>query len=283
MVSMSIVWTMWKTCGSMEALLELTPGTGWLAREHDRILYLPNPETVDVAHDVIEPLLVARSDEDAFALLADWIETERPLPLVVLLSLGRPMRMMGFGVHAIDAIDPAGDPASVPLGPSGTATEVGPVRSISLHDDDELASGMLVEGVVRAGSFRLHLHHSPEEPGHLAAGSSSQEPAVGPRLQIDDYTVDIGAGVVLGRWPYKHQSFTGELEPIIVADPAVSRLHAEVRVRGDDLVVTDRSSHNGTMVVVGDSGRRFRLEPDVAFPVVAGDRILMGETVITVV
>ncbi len=265
----------------MEVLLESAPGTGWLAREHDRILFLPNPEAVEVAHDVIEPLLVARTDDDAFTLLARWIETERPLPLLVMLSIGGTVRMMGFGVHSLDTVGPDGDSGSVRLGPTAKAAEIGPVRAISLHDEDGLASGMLVEGVVRAGGFRLHLHRVTRAPLHDGPGS---EPSPRQhRLSVADDTVDVGRGVVLGRWPHKHEAFTGDLEPVIITDPAVSRLHAEVRLRDDDLVVIDRSSHNGTMVVVADTGRRFRLEPEVAFPIAPGDRILMGETVITVI
>lgn len=260
----------------MDVLLELSPGTGWLAHENDRVLYLPNPESVDVAHDVIEPLLIARSGDDAFMTLASWIESERPLPLMVLIGIDPNPRAMGFGVHALAALSSDGTTTSVTLGPKPSTIDPATTRAVGLHDEDERASGMLVEGVVRAGGFRLHLRQG------ATPTSAAPEASLGPQLQLDDYAIAIGDGLILGRWPYGQKSLPVDLEPLIIADPAVSRLHAEVRIRDGSVVVVDRNSHNGTMVVASDTGRRFRLEPDVAFPVSPADQVLIGDTVITV-
>lgn len=44
----------------------------------------------------------------------------------------------------------------------------------------------------------------------------------------------------------------------------------------------DLHSHNGTTVVASETGRRFHLEPEVAFPIERGDQLLIGDTVIAV-
>ena len=264
----------------MEVLLELSPGTGWLARENDRILYLPHAEAIDVAHDVIEPLLVARAGDDAFALLGEWVETDRPLPVLVLISLDDPLRVAGVGVRALEGVSAAGVDSTVIVGRPSEPTEIPEIRSVALHDEDERASGMLVEGVVRAGGFRLHLHpgptHRPAEATEMDASTASLH------LHVDQYSIAVGAGLVLGRWPYRHERLDPALEPLIIADPAVSRLHAEVRPRDDGIVVIDRSSHNGTLVTDGSTDRSFRLEPEVAFPVSVGDRIRLGDTEVVI-
>ena len=84
--------------------------------------------------------------------------------------------------------------------------------------------------------------------------------------------------VVVGskRRPYplaKDSLSIGRLDScdIVLSDAGVSRKHAEVRREGDEWVVIDLGSTNGT-VVNGQPVRRHRLA--------AGDRIEVGETVI---
>ena len=270
----------------MDVLLEMSAGTGWLARENDRVLYLPNPESVDVAHDVIEPLLVARSGNEAFDTLSSWIESERPLPLMVLIGTGSAPRAIAFGLPALVAVSTDGTSRSFAVGPTPAKIDCASIRALALHDEDERASGMLTEGVVRAGGFRLHLRRGAATTPVEDSDSDSDADADaddGPHLRLDDHTVRIGEGLVLGRWPYAKAPIPDEIEPLIIADPAVSRLHAEVRIRDGSVVAIDRSSHNGTTVVAAETGRRFRLEPEVAFPVESGDQLLIGDTVITVV
>ena len=88
---------------------------------------------------------------------------------------------------------------------------------------------------------------------------------------------------MLGRWPYKHPTFDSAREALIIADPAVSRLHAEVINHKGAPVVIDRDSHNGTWVIVASSGERVRLEANEPFPVKPGDKIAVGDTVVTIV
>ena len=262
----------------MDVLLEMSPGTGWLARENDRVLYLPNPEAVDVAHDVIEPLLVARSVRAAFDLLTGWIDSERPLPLMVLLGIDDDPRAVAHGLPALVAVTAEGISKSFPVGSAPTAIDCTSIRALTLHDEDERASGMLTEGVVRAGGFRLHLRAATP----TTAVEEDAESPDGYRLRTEETSVPVGDGVILGRWPHAGTGPRSDLAPLIVTDPAVSRRHAEVRVRDGAVVVVDLDSHNGTTVVAGETGRSFRLEPEVAFPVERGDRLLVGDTVITV-
>jgi len=58
---------------------------------------------------------------------------------------------------------------------------------------------------------------------------------------------------------------------VVVADPGVSRQHAEVRRENDGYVITDLGSTNGTMVNEAMIGER---------TLQAGDRITIGRTVL---
>jgi pSer/pThr/pTyr-binding forkhead associated (FHA) protein len=71
----------------------------------------------------------------------------------------------------------------------------------------------------------------------------------------------VGSGIVIGR---------GHEAELRLSDPAVSRLHAAVRVEGRTLVVEDLGSANGTWV----NGDRLR-DPRRAG---AGDSIVLGDT-----
>jgi hypothetical protein len=269
----------------MDFLLEMTPGNGWLARENDRIVFLPSEESVDIAHDVIEPLLVPRDIDAAFRTFRSWLETGRPLPSMVLIGLERTALAMAHGIARLPVTEPAtGAVRYVDLsdGSSGAAA-LGKVRSIGVNDDNAEPSGMLIEGVIRAGGFRLHIHTSTNtrtapqltpEPTPAAADAVLQ-------LHLDEYSVEIGQGIVLGRWPYKHAEFDSSLEPLIVADPAVSRMHAEIRPEPGGAVVIDKGSHNGTWVRPKGGVDRVALQPNVPFAIRDGDAVIMGDTTVT--
>jgi hypothetical protein len=240
----------------MDFLLEMTPGTGWLARENNRVVFMPEDVSVDVAHDVIEPLLVPREVNEAFSTLDSWLSSSRPLPPVLLIGLDGTPRVTNHGVTGFEQ----------------HSTEM------MYNDAANAASGMLIEGVIRAGGFRVHLHSN-------ATARTSQQVKLNPtpsilQLHLDEYSVEVGQGIVIGRWPYKHPDFNPNLEPLILADAAVSRLHAEVLPQGTGAIVIDRKSHNGTWVA-SRSGGRTRLEPNVAHTLHDGDRILLGDTEIT--
>ncbi|MBK5224891.1 MAG: FHA domain-containing protein [Acidimicrobiia bacterium] len=96
---------------------------------------------------------------------------------------------------------------------------MGPV-SVELVVDDKLRTGSFgIEGRLREG------------PGGSAAGSLLLP--TGERVVLGEYVVTIG------RMPDS---------TIVLADPNVSRNHAEIRPQGDGYVVTDLGSTNGTRV-----------------------------------
>lgn len=121
---------------------------------------------------------------------------------------------------------------------------------------------------VRKGTFEV-------EAGWVE--SPEPEPKAGPQTQLIQMSMDADAELVqLGKttraWPLSKDAVViGRLETcdVIVADPGASRRHAEIRREGDEWVVIDLGSTNGTEVN-GKRVNRHRLAP--------GDRIVFGET-----
>ena len=119
---------------------------------------------------------------------------------------------------------------------------------------------------LKRGDFRVEAEHSE------ATGPPSEElpagPGAGPALVV------IADGSVVGRYPLRgaglvigrHAGSDVQLE-----DPGASRRHAEVLRRGDDFVVADLGSTNGTLV--NDAPVSEHVLDD-------GDRITIGTTVL---
>jgi len=115
-----------------------------------------------------------------------------------------------------------------------------------------------------------------ERAGGLVAG---QRPPLG-RLVFDDgeaHVVD--GGYLVGRMPEVDDRVrTGELRPIILEDDvgAVSRVHAEIRVSGWDVIVVDTGSRNGTYVSGPDEGIWTALPPRRSRRLLPGARVRVG-------
>ena len=124
---------------------------------------------------------------------------------------------------------------------------------------------------VAPGTFRIE--------SSVVEGADEEAEAAGPHTQLIQMAPEGGASlVVVGskRRPYplsKDALSIGRLDTcdIALSDAGVSRRHAEVRREGDEWVLVDLGSTNGT-VVNGRTVRRHRLSP--------GDRIEVGETTI---
>jgi pSer/pThr/pTyr-binding forkhead associated (FHA) protein len=89
-------------------------------------------------------------------------------------------------------------------------------------------------------------------------------------LDADAELVQIGK--TSRTWPLSKEAIVlGRMEgcDVILPDSGVSRRHAEVRREGDEWVVIDLGSTNGTEVN-GQRVNRHRLTP--------GDRLVLGET-----
>ena len=265
----------------MDVLVEMTAGSGWLARENDRIVFLPEAESIDVAHDVIEPLLIPKDVNESFDTLGSWIGSNRPLPTMLLVSLENSVRIMCHELPGVEVTEAAnGQTHHLDLGTTNAPVTVGSIANMVVNDEGEEASGMLVEGVVRASGLRIHIHR-----GWGAAGPRDTDvelPVSELRLELDGKSVEIGNGLVIGRWPYSHPRFDSSLEPLILDDPAVSRLHAEVAPTSDWIVITDRGSHNGSWVMRSDTAP-VQLDAEVSEPLSRGDQIRVGDTVLRVV
>ena len=113
---------------------------------------------------------------------------------------------------------------------------------------------IVVDDTVRAGSFRLDARFVESEDG-VAVGALVLPD--GQRVPLGEFTVTIGRG------PECH---------IVLADPNVSRRHAEIRPAGDGFLAADLASTNGTRV----NGARIAEQR-----LVDGDQIIFGNTVIS--
>lgn len=127
----------------------------------------------------------------------------------------------------------------------------------------------------------------PDPDGTGPIPSSAVSAPLG-RLVFDDGTTfPVDVEYVVGRLPGSDERVrAGTLRPIVVEDRtgAVSRVHAEVRVVGRDVVLVDSGSRNGTFVAApGDPvwtpvppGRSLRLLPGARVRV--GERTFVFET-----
>lgn len=265
----------------MDVLVEMTPGNGWLARENERIVFLPHDETIDVAHDVIEPLLIPRDLNESFSTLRDWIHSGRPLPAMLLVGLESSVRLMGYDIGELEVTEAENNAThKLDLGTTTEIITVGKIANLAANDAEADASGMLVEGVVRAGGLRLHMHR-----GWGTAGPRETEahlPSSDLELELDGQAIVVGTGLVVGRWPYSDVDFDRSLEPLILSDPTVSRLHAEVLPTAGALTVFDKDSHNGTWVVRAVTGESIRVQRDTPQVAEVGDQIRVGDATLRV-
>jgi hypothetical protein len=89
---------------------------------------------------------------------------------------------------------------------------------------------LVVDEKLRTGSFRIT---SRMREGRDGAGAGSLVLPGGERFTLNELTVSVG------RHPDSN---------LVLADPNVSRNHAEIRPRGDRFVVVDLGSTNGTRI-----------------------------------
>jgi nucleotide-binding universal stress UspA family protein len=130
---------------------------------------------------------------------------------------------------------------------------------------------LVEDGKAASGTFTIE--------ATVVEGIDEEAQQAGPHTQLIQMAEEGGAElVVVGskRRPYplsKDALSIGRLDScdIVLSDAGVSRKHAEVRREGDEWVIVDLNSTNGT-VVNGQPVRRHRLSQ--------GDRIEVGETTI---
>ena len=262
----------------MDVLVEMSPGSGWLAREGDRIVFVPSTESIDTAHDVIEPLLIPRNVEESFETMRGWIEEGLPLPPMMLVSIESSVRVLNHGITQLSMTESPQNETERVHTSEAEVVDLGEIANLIVHDDDGDASGMLVEGVVRAGGMRLYFHRGWGTDG--ARNTDALLPTSSLEIELGERRIEIGNGLVLGRWPYSHHEFDESFEPLILNDPAVSRLHALITPTSGGAILTDRGSHNGTWVI-RESGESIKVIEDPE-PLASGDQIRIGDTMMKV-
>ncbi len=263
----------------MDVLVEMTPGSGWLAREDDRIVFIPTAETVDTAHDVIEPLLIPRNVNDSFATILGWIAADFPLPPMILISLESSVRVFNHGIDTATWAAPRSAAEQLAPASSNEIVELGEISSLVINDDAEQASGMLVEGVIRAGGLRLHFHRGWGADGPRETNKDLPSSLL--EIELGSRRLGIGNGLVLGRWPYSHPEFDDALEPLILNDPAVSRLHATIAPTDAGIVLSDFGSHNGTWIIRA-TGESVQVNAGNTHVLQSDDQIRVGDTILRI-
>lgn len=245
------------------ALLEVAPGPGWLAREGEMVVWVPEPVDVDVAHRCIEPLLLTGGFDAAMHLVRSWPE---PSIRFLLARLNRPRRVITLG-HELLRRGARVEVVAAPISerPSARVHDVPDIGRMLSAGTSQKSSGMLVEGVVRAGGWRLHLDGRPS--GHQPRPIERPwilESRFGPE--------EITGSLVLGRAPER-----GAGPSVLIPDPAVSRRHARVVSDRPYLRIVDECSRNGTWVLDRRGGLQ-SVHHRVPYPLSDGDTVVIGRT-----
>lgn len=245
-------------------LLEVAPGDGWLARERDRIVWIPHRVDPDTAHACIEPLLLAPTFEESMLRIRSW---PAPSFRFALIQLGDSMRVVssGFAVLRRGARVELDD-ADVTTPPTA-AVHALPIRirQLRVPGPGEPSSGMLVEGVVRAGAWRWH---TPASAGRAT-----------PKWQLDGSfgRVPLTQNLFIGR-PVRNTRAESTPDFVGLADPTVSRSHAVVLVDNNGPKIVDSRSRNGTWVVPRAARKPVEVHDRVPYRLADGDAVVIGES-----
>jgi hypothetical protein len=104
-------------------------------------------------------------------------------------------------------------------------------------------------------------------------------PPLGVFVFDDGTTFTVDSDYVIGREPEGDpRVISGEARPMAIPDPerAISRVHAEIHLKGWDVVVEDRGSANGTYILPPGGTEWLRLPSDTSASVPTGARVLVG-------
>jgi hypothetical protein len=181
-----------------------------------------------------------------------------------------------------------GAPAPAPqtsLGPAARPAPEQPPQQYSDTQTEETPGAPVVLGVhCKHGHFT-----DPDERSCLICGTGirrrSVSPERGPRPSLgvlileDGATVAVDGDYIVGRDPARDESVSaGDARPLRVVDAesTVSRIHAEVRLDGWQVLLTDLGSANGTRVQQPGAKTEQLLDPRVPVPLRHGARIFVG-------
>ncbi|CAN5881152.1 hypothetical protein BH18ACT7_BH18ACT7_11000 [soil metagenome] len=125
--------------------------------------------------------------------------------------------------------------------------------------------------------------HPPPDPDAPPSSGGFRANA-GVLVFEDGATISLAGDVVLGRRPDNHELVvSGQAQPVVINDPdhVLSGAHAAIRFHGDEVVVVDLDSLNGTHVASPEAREWTRLTPGAPFLMQDGFRMLLGWTVLT--
>ncbi len=234
------------------------------------------------------------ADEGVHADVVDDV-TEEPPPQVAsgpIVAVEPPSPPSTGLIASVPSITHA--PAS-----AAAAPDVQAATSPGDHDGMTISASELAaaraEHVRTVGGATVHAVRC--EGGHLNPPHASQcracgrpitdhtittvsRPTLG-RLQFDSgMVVDVDRPLVIGRKPSADPALAGDEVPGLVTLPdpesSLSRVHAEVRLDGWEVMVVDRDSKNGTFVALPGQAP-VMLRPHAPLPIVSGTRISFGD------
>ena len=117
----------------------------------------------------------------------------------------------------------------------------------------------------------------------VSRGRRGPAPQPGPRPPLgalvldDDSALELSVDFVVGREPALDPSVAaGEAHPLVIADAAVSRVHARVHLDGWQVLLIDLGSVNGTRIRLPGKRSEQALEPNVPVQLQSGTRVLIG-------
>lgn len=202
-----------------------------------------------------------------------------------------PPRAPGMRFEAISLLDVAPDTPREPLAVVTPTPAAAPTAASDPAAATEAAGGpALVDGIL---CTRQHFNHPAAAYCAVCGISMAQRTHYlikGPRpplgmLALDDgsaYTLD--TGYVIGRDPTADPAVAEELaRPLVVQDreQSVSGIHAEIRLDGWEVVISDRDSANGTYVHGPSDGEWVRLKPRSPVQLVPGSNVAIGGRMLT--
>ncbi len=185
-----------------------------------------------------------------------------------------------------EAAPPTGTPGVVAAHPAGQHAEhvhAAPAAAAALGQADE--DGVVVDG------FLCSRGHLNDPRGHFCAQcgirmaeltgiiTKGRRPPLGLLLFDNGATFVLDHDYLIGREPEPDPDVrSGELRPLVLIDQSggISRRHAEVRLRGWDVVLIDRGSANGTLVALRDADQWRAVVPGQPIQLLPGMRISMG-------
>jgi hypothetical protein len=207
-----------------------------------------------------------------------------PPPLIVLSPApsAEPQMAGTFHVFPLDATQP--DALSrVPLPIPGEQ------RDIEERAKAEI-EGVIVDGILCENGHFNHPNALYCAVDGVSTVHRTRTPVKGPRPSLgvivadDGQTYSLDSNYVVGRDPDQDPAArSAHTRPLRLEDPAlsVSRVHAEIQLKGWDVYIVDRGSANGTFVAEGEQGEWVQLTAGQPQLIKSGMRIAFGQRVVT--